>query len=169
MQINVSQLLKDIVGATREYEIKDAFTDTDGNTSPIQGKVKLTHTQRGILVKGNLQTGAVLNCSRCLCQFHAPIRIALEEEYAQLVDVTSGTPLPLPGEAGTFTIDEHHILDLTEAARQYRELAIPMKPLCDEDCAGLCPSCGANLNQGTCSCPPVVIDPRWANLIKQNK
>jgi uncharacterized protein len=70
----------------------------------------------------------------------------------------------VPDDPGCFTIDEHHILDLTEAIRQYTVLAVPMKPLCNENCAGLCPSCGQNLNQGECGCPSPDTDPRWANL-----
>jgi uncharacterized protein len=46
-------------------------------------------------------------------------------------------------EPGAFTIDRNNILDLEEAVRQYSTLAIPMKPLCREDCPGLCPVCGA--------------------------
>ena len=80
--------------------------------------------------------------------------------------MTSGSLLSLPDEPGCFTIDEHHILDLTEAVRQYALLALPMKPLCRQDCAGLCPTCGHNLNQGGCGCPPQGPDPRWSGLNK---
>jgi uncharacterized protein len=89
-----------------------------------------------------------------------------EEEYLPTIDAVSGAPLPLPEEASTFTIDEHHILDLTEAIRQYALLAVPMKPLCRKECAGLCPNCGKNLNQGPCDCPAQNIDPRWSKLTK---
>jgi uncharacterized protein len=78
--------------------------------------------------------------------------------------VVSGISLPVSQEPGGFIIDEHHILDLTEAIRQYALLALPMKPLCQESCAGLCPSCGHNLNQGACNCPPEAGDPRWSEL-----
>ena len=89
-----------------------------------------------------------------------------EEEYFPVIDVASGGSLPLPDEPGCFTIDEHLILDLTEAVRQYALLALPMKPLCRQDCAGLCPTCGRNLNQGGCDCPPQGLDPRWSGLSK---
>ena len=60
----------------------------------------------------------------------------------------------------------YHVLDLTEAMRQYILIAIPMKPLCREDCAELGSSCGSNLNQGECGCPSQPVDPRWHGLIK---
>ena len=90
----------------------------------------------------------------------------IEEEYFPVTDAVSGVVLPLPEEPDSFTIDEYYILDLTEAVRQYALMVIPMKPLCREDCAGLCPGCGSNLNQGPCGCPPVEADPRWSVLSK---
>ena len=170
MEINVSQLLKAPVGTTREYDM-DSTVDIadDGNGCLVQGKIKLIRTQRGILVKATLNTGVDLTCGRCLSLFRCPLSLDFEEEYVPIVDVVTGTPLPLPEERSTFTIDEHHVLDLTEATRQYSVLVIPMKPLCREECAGLCPSCGHNLNQGPCDCSSPEIDPRWTKLAEFKK
>jgi uncharacterized protein len=96
--------------------------------------------------------------------FDYPLTINLEEEFFPVIDVNSGTPLEMPDEPGSFTIDEHHILDLREAIRQNALLAIPMKPLCREDCAGLCQKCGQDLNEGQCDCTKPEIDPRWSKL-----
>ena len=123
-------------------------------------------TDRGILAKGTLHTEIEATCSRCLSSFSCPLALNIEEEYFPTVDVVSGARLAVPDEPGCFTIDEHHTLDLTEAICQYAILAIPMKPLCREDCAGLCPSCGHNLNHGPCDCPPQEMDPRWSELSK---
>ena len=170
MEINVSQLLKAPIGTTREYDM-DSTVDIadDGNECPVQGKNKLIRTQRGILVRATLNTGVGLTCSRCLSPFRCPLSLAFEEEYVPIVDVNTGAPLPLPEERSTFTIDEQHTLDLTEAIRQYSILVIPMKPLCREKCAGLCSSCGHNLNQGPCDCPSPEIDPRWTRLAEFKK
>jgi len=151
MQINVSQQLRSSIGSRRSYEVSEIINVAGGN-SMFQGKVGLMRTDRGILVKGALCTEVEVTCSRCLSLFSCPLTLNIEEEYFPVVDVGSGTSLPLPDEPGGFTIDERHILDLTEAIRQYVLLAIPMKPVCREDCAGLCPSCGHNLNQGRCNC-----------------
>ena len=163
MQINVSQQLKEAIGSVRNYEISE-IADIAGNKSVVQGEVRLTRTDRGILAKGILQTEVEATCSRCLSLFGCPLALNIEEEYFPTVDVVSGASLPLPDEVGYFTIDEHHVPDLTEAVRQYALLAVPMKPLCREDCAGLCPNCGHNLNQGPCNCLPQEADPRWAKL-----
>ena len=165
MQINVSQQLKALIGSTRSYHLSDSVDIFgDGRGSIVQGEVRLIRTDRGILVEGTLYADVEITCSRCLSPFSCPVRLKIEEEYFPVTDVISGTPLLLPDEPGCFTIDEHNVLDLTEAVRQYALLVIPMKPLCREDCAGLCPKCGQNLNQGTCDCPPQEVDPRWSKL-----
>ncbi len=165
MQINVSQQLKAPIGATRNYEVEGGIDIADSE-SRVQGKVKLIRTHRSLLAKGTLHTEAEVTCSRCLSLFSCPLTLNFEEEYFPITDVGSGALLPLPEEPGCFTIDEHHILDLTEAIQQYALLAIPMKPLCRQDCAGLCPHCGHNLNQGPCHCLPRQTDHRRA---EQNK
>jgi uncharacterized protein len=164
MQINVSQLLQEPVGSTREYEIDtaDDIID-DGHTYGVRGKCQLMRTQRSILVKCALDADVELNCSRCLSRFRQPLKIKFEEEYQPTVDIHSGAPLPAP-EDSAFTIDERHNIDLKDAVRQYSLLAVPMKALCNEHCAGLCPRCGQDLNRGRCDCPAEDIDPRWARL-----
>ena len=170
MQINVAQLLRASIGSVRDYEIKQVIDITgDGVNSMVQGKVRLLRTNRSILVKGALSTGVELTCSRCLGQFECPLKVNLEEEYYPTADVDTGAAISVPDEPGSFAIDENHILDLTEVVRQYALLAIPMKPLCKENCAGLCPFCGHNLNTGPCGCPSRRTDPRWAELSKLKK
>ena len=167
MQINVSQLLQEPIGSKRDYQVNEVVDSTgDGKGSLIQGECILLRTQRSILTKCALNTEVELTCSRCLSPFHHPLKLDFEEEYLPTVDVVSGMPLSPSEEVGAFTIDEHHIIDLTEAIRQYTLLAVPMKPLCHEECAGLCQNCGHNLNQGPCDCPAHDIDPRWSKLTK---
>jgi uncharacterized protein len=155
MQINVAQILKAPVGSTRNHQVGGAV-DISGNgvASEVYGEVELLRTNRGILVRGILHTEIEAVCSRCLTAFRCPMDLKIQEEYFPVIDVVSGAALALPDEPGSFTIDESHILDLTEAVRQYALLAKPMKPLCGENCAGLCPTCGHNLNQGPCDCSP---------------
>jgi uncharacterized protein len=170
MQINVSQLLQEPVGSTRDYRVnEEADIIGDGKPCPVRGEVRLLRTQRSILAKCNLSTEVEITCSRCLSVFRHPLAPRFDEEFLPTVDVQSGAPLPRPEDASAFTIDEHHTLDLTEAIRQYALLAMPMKPLCRIDCAGLCPRCGHNLNQGKCDCPSESIDPRWSELAKLRK
>ena len=166
MQINVAGLLKSAVGAQRDYEVNETLKLLDGE-SPVEGTVTLVRTNRGILVRANVKTNVEISCSRCLGRYRQPLAIKIEEEYFPTLDIVSGTPLPPPDEPGSFLINEHHILDLGEAVRQYTLLALPMKPLCHEECAGICPTCGADRNQGDCGCPTQQTDPRWAKLFEK--
>ncbi len=165
VQINVSQQLKAPIGSIQDYVVNEIVDITGGN-SPVQGELRLMRTDRSILAKGTLHTEIELTCSRCLSLFSCPLTLNIEEEYFPTSDTVTGASLPLPDEPGCFTIDEYNILDLTEAIRQYALMATPMKPLCGEDCAGLCPTCGCNLNQASCNCPPKPADSRWSGLGK---
>lgn len=165
LPINVAQQLKSPIGSIQNHRVSSVVDITGGN-SLVQGEVKLMRTNRGILLTGTLHTEIKLACSRCLSLFSCPLTLNIEEEYFPTTDVVTGATLPFPDEPDCFTIDEHNIIDLTEAIRQYALMAIPMKPLCGENCAGLCPSCGQNLNQAPCNCPPQTVEPRWSKLIE---
>jgi len=166
MQVNIAQLLKSSIGAERVYKV-DEDIEIDGKDVRVAGDVKLIRTNRGILAKGNLTTGLEIECSRCLERFIYTIKMKFEEEYFPTIDVLSGLPVAIPEEQPVyFTIDENHVIDLDEAIRQYALLAIPMKPLCKAECAGICPYCGENLNLETCKCPPEVVASRLTSLNK---
>lgn len=162
MQINVSQQLKSSIGTIRDYEV-DAAVDIDSNEVEFTGVVRLMKTDRGILLKGTFNTSLFLRCGRCLSGFSYPLTLKIEEEYFPIMDVNTGVMLPEPEEPGSFTIDDHNIMDISEAMRQYALMALPIKPLCRPDCSGLCPTCGTNLNESSCDCTPEV-DPRWEKL-----
>jgi uncharacterized protein len=139
MQINVAQQLKQPIGHTSLYQV----SEHNEENLPIKGKVQLLRTNRGILVTAKLNTSVNCVCSRCLEEFDYPLTLDIEEEFL---------PRTVPQDSEGFTIDENHVLDLSEAIHQYILLMRPMKPLCRQDCAGLCPICGQNLNYGSCNC-----------------
>lgn len=161
MQINVAQLLKEPAGSHRHYTV-DESNGTSGY--PIKGEIDLLRINRSILVGGTLHTKGGCVCSRCLDEFDCELDFHIEEEYFPTVDVSTGLPLSLPADDLHFTISADHILDLGEAFRQYTLLATPMKPVCREDCAGLCSQCGTNLNYGSCQCSTKPSDSRWTRL-----
>ena len=165
MQINVSQLLQEPIGSIRDYRIDEAADIVhEGEQQQIYGDCHLTRTRQGVLTRCSLDTTVEQACNRCLEHYDQPIHVEFEEEFIQTVDVTTGFSLPGPEDPGAFTIDTRHILDITEAVRQYALMAIPFKALCRDNCAGLCPTCGKNLNEGPCQCPADGTDPRWSAL-----
>jgi len=165
--INVAQLLKAEVGATRQYEVSGsigALSDSAYCTEPVHGTVKLMRTNRGVLVRANLETSVRLECSRCLEAFVHHLPINFSEEFIPKIEVTTGRPALVPHESYAFMIDEHHELDLEPAVREYGLLELPMAPLCQTNCAGLCPICGKNRNFEPCACVVDARDERLAVL-----
>jgi len=166
MQFNVAQLLKEPTGSTRRHYLVADIGGIDEEITalrPLEGEIELIRTADGILVMGKLQTTVELTCDRCLEPFAATISIALQEEFRPTIDVFTGVSLHDTGEEATM-VDESHIIDLTEVVRQNLLLALPMHPLCRPNCAGLCPQCGQNLNEGPCGCQRPPDDPRLAVL-----
>lgn len=165
--VNVATLLREPIGSTRDYKIEGIADERD--ESPVTGAVGMVRSQRGILVRANLTTHVEMDCSRCLKPTDCILTIAMDEEFLPSIDVNSGLPLHTPRDGSVFVIDHNHILDLGEAIRQYVLMAAPMKPLCQPDCAGICPTCGANLNKVPCKCRETSTDPRWAKLAALRK
>jgi uncharacterized protein len=162
MLFNVSGLIQEGIGATRRYEVEGALEREGREPEPVQGHVELIRTKAGVLVRAHLTLVEPESCSRCLQPLQETLAIDFEEEFQTTVDVQSGQALEVDEDA--FTIDQNHMLDLTEAVRQYREASAVMQPLCRPDCKGLCPRCGQDLNLGQCDCSPGPVDPRWAEL-----
>lgn len=168
MRYNVSQLLKDHVGAMRDYQLHEEITELDPSLKPLtalNGNVDLIRTNDGILVRANLYTNVELTCSRCLTQFATPVRLKIDEEFLPSIDITTGARVAKTDDTDEATmIDIHHLLDLSEVVRQDLMLALPIVPICRNDCQGLCASCGQNLNEGDCDCTEEQLDPRFAAL-----
>lgn len=164
MEVNIAQLMKSSIGAERHYDV-DEVLKIDGEEVSVKGKVKLVRTDRGILATGLLDAVLRIECNRCLQSYDCPVNIRFEEEYFPSIDVVTGLDVEIPEDHPvSFTIDEHHIINLDEAIKQYAVLAIPMKPLCKADCQGLCPTCGKNLNSGPCECPQQAEDRNWLQI-----
>ncbi len=169
MIFNVSQLLKAPVGTTQDVALdnRDTLDLRDGEAQlagPIEGHVRLHRTNQGIYADGTVSVPVHLQCARCLDEFDATLTFPLREEYYPTIDVNTGAPVQQDENELAFPIDEHHELDMREAIRQNLLTAVPIAALCREDCAGLCPHCGKNLNEGPCDCQPETEDERFAAL-----
>jgi uncharacterized protein len=169
MLYNVAQLMKASIGATLEADIHEEDIQLDEDLKvigPIDGHARIRRTNQGLLVDGWVDLTVQLECNRCLKEFEHPMHLTFMEQFHPTVDVFTGVSLPPIEDEDIFPIDDHHQVDLTEAIRQHVLLDIPMVALCREDCAGLCPQCGKDLNLGTCDCQPEVTDSRF-NVLKQ--
>jgi len=153
---------------------------------PAEVDLTLTATPQGVLVQGTINAVAHLTCGRCLIAYTESV----EAEFAHLYVIRSG---PDPAgqqvrEFGAGVLDaesgeEVHLplssdedldtsplvdgcVDLGPVLAEVLDLALPMKPLCREDCPGLCPTCGRSLDSGGCDCKTEDIDPRLAALAR---
>jgi uncharacterized protein len=165
MYINVAQLLKEPVGSTRHYTVDEYVGEQCENH--VQGEVTLTKAKGIILVKGSMIATVQGICNRCLNPVDLSVQFKIEEQYFPSIDIVSG--LPLPENPENYVIDESHVIDLSEALNQYTLMAMPMKILCKQDCAGICPSCGRNLNEGLCKCKAQIKNHRWSKLANLKK
>ncbi len=163
---NVSQLLREPIGATRQYDIDEsvALPYRGAPVARVTGALTLTRTLNGVLARADLAAEVSLECSRCLRATVQPLPHPIEEEYLPTVDPLTGGRVPEPVIPTSFLIDARHHLDLEEAVRQASVLAEPMAPLCRPDCRGLCPRCGADRNANPCECDTRPVDERWAAL-----
>lgn len=164
MLFNVSQLLREPVGARRQAAMDEDWSPDGVSSVRLFGPVGLLRTDLGILVTAVLSSDADGACDRCLRPLRYPVNMEFSEEFLPAIDPLTGAPTLDPDDPTPFRIDTHHILDLDEIVRQAWLLAQPIQTLCRVECAGLCSDCGGDLNTGGCRCGTGTIDPRWAVL-----
>jgi uncharacterized protein len=118
----------------------------------VRGRLSRTGTDQ-FFWQGALATRVTERCRRCLKVVSVPVTAQVGALYTEAADEDpSSYPLPSGGE-----------LDLGEMVREELLLAVPAYVVCRDDCRGLCPNCGTDLNEEDCSCEPEP-DPRWAVL-----
>jgi len=124
--------------------------------SPLRIELLLEALVDGIHVSGRVLGTAVLECRRCLREIVSPLEVELDELFFY----------PGEGDADEVyrVIDEQ--IDLEPAVRDGLMLALPLNPLCTEECRGLCSTCGADLNEADCGHSHDPVDIRWTGLEK---
>lgn len=133
--VNVASLLKEPIGSSQSYDIKEILADEIEGS--VEGRAKMIHITRGILVQSEFSAEVRLVCSRCLEAFLCPISFTAEEEFLPIAGVSDELTPPSPDQFEHFTFDDRNILDLGELIRQYVLLNLPMKPLCRPACTGI--------------------------------
>ena len=114
--------------------------------------LELQAVNDAIVAKGQIKTVWVGECRRCLQLTSGELAADVHEIYERH---------PVDGE--TRQLDDATI-DFTDLTRDAVLLELPLAPLCADDCAGLCPTCGVNRNETACDCAADELDPRWAAL-----
>lgn len=137
----------------QELDLADEPADFD---QPVHVRVKLTRMQEDVLAEGETHTTAHTACSRCL----EPMPLEIDGSFQALFVPEAGAYGQRMGRRDFEWNDERvsfyseGTIDLSDEICQSLVIEIPLKPLCRPDCAGLCPQCGKNLNEGPCDCEP---------------
>ncbi len=117
-----------------------------------------------IRVKGKLATSLEVPCARCLVPVVYPVERSFDLLYRPLGIDSGHEELSVTDAEAEIGYYEGEGLLLEDALREQVLLALPLKTICREDCKGLCPHCGTNMNETQCACVDDVEDPRWSAL-----
>ena len=166
---NVSGLLGETAGAVRDYAVEGVTIDLGDDlrlAGPIDGRVHLARTNRGLIVTADFSTKLAMECVRCLREIEVPIEVEIEEEVLPTIDFHTGQPVHLGQDDAEeiVRLTDHHELDLEPTVRDAILLAEPIAPLDRPDCPGLCIVCGNPLDEGDHVHPEDDIDPRLEAL-----
>jgi uncharacterized protein len=131
---------------------------------PVAADFVLTHKEKDLRVEGAVRTAIRYQCSRCLKDFSHPLNTGFNLFYLPQADWKRDEEIELKYEDMVIGYYDGIRLDIDLLVREQIELALPMKFICREDCRGLCPSCGLDLNEGSCGCKQDTTDPRLAVL-----
>jgi uncharacterized protein len=124
--------------------------------------LRATRAAEKVELIGGVIAEVEFECDRCL----APVAVPIEQSFELLYvpPLQSGEERELGEQDLSIGFYRCDVINVDDLAREQIELALPMARLCSDQCRGLCPECGANLNEGQCSCATRQVDQRWAAL-----
>lgn len=131
----------------------------------VRVELKIQQSGEEYFCQGDVKAVLNIECSRCLegfdlnCEYPVDFIACAEKPVIEDKDI-------LDAEDYALFSDGDLQADISDILRQALILSLPLKPLCSEECKGLCAQCGTNLNEQTCSCKTEYIDPRWEALQK---
>lgn len=166
MKIDISSLEQGPLRFDERFTVEPERLDSEVVTTPVEVRLEgeVRADGESVTVFGVFRGEGAVACSRCL----DAVQWMVDEPYSVTYRWPDNTPrdeeVGLEEEDLDVSFLEGNEIDLLELAAEQILLTLPMRILCDENCAGLCPTCGANRNRAVaCECPPEV-DPRWQAL-----
>ncbi len=159
-RLDVSHLAKQSPGTYRtfDFQFRSLHFDPHFDLRDLEGTITVSVTDDGVAAKGKLTAETELECTRCLESYQQTLDIHFTEIYSFS---------PSEDEEDDFKeqlLPPDGYINLEPLIREYALLDIPIRHVCSEDCKGLCPVCGANLNEEDCGHHREEIDPRMAKL-----
>lgn len=166
LTLNLAKIRTPLERFEREYQpdAVGAQTEAYSVVAPVSLAFDLHKDKDKFHLVGRVTTTLELPCSRCLEPFTLPVDSSFDLRYQPLAEGAGGGERELGDDDMDAAYYENDEIDLGQLMQEQFLLALPMKPLCSDDCKGLCPTCGTNWNKATCDCTTRWDDPRLAAL-----
>jgi uncharacterized protein len=165
MKVNVAQISED-EGLDIHHLYPEGEPVLGGEDSRLEGRTVLdlraTRAREKVWLAGNVTATVEFDCDRCL----KPVAFAVDQSFDLLYvpPLGTGEEHELGEDDLSIAFYQDDVIDFDDLVREQIELALPMARLCSEGCRGLCPECGANLNDVECACKTMQVDARWSAL-----
>jgi len=172
MRIEVENLKEKAEPFSHSYAPEEVELEDEGARLVAPAEVEGSASLKGeeVRVRGAIKTEVELLCDRCAAPSRSPLEVEFDARFVpQSSAAAESDNVELLAEDLGLAAYEGDAVDLDELVREQILLALPSRNLCREDCKGLCPKCGADLNAGDCSCERGETDPRWAALADLKK
>ena len=166
MRLEVENLAARDSSWAHTYALGELDLNEDGArlVSPVETAGRLRRKPAGVSLQGAGKAQVEALCDRCLRAVPFALEFPLEAVYVTLEEYAASEREEVGLDDLGLMVYDGAAIDLDELARGEILLALPSRILCREDCRGLCPLCGAPLNENPCACAETTVDPRWAAL-----
>lgn len=140
--------------------------DIDNKTFPYEADLKIIKEENDVIINGQVRCNVDLQCSRCLAPFKFIINTPVNITFKPIAEIAEDGCYEIKRDELDVGFYRDNILDMDDIINEQLALNIPMKPLCDLNCKGLCVQCGIDFNKSECSCQRDTIDERLKVLQK---
>jgi uncharacterized protein len=167
MRIEVENLTAAASPFEHTYRAEEVELEDEGARLLTDATVRGGASRKGeeVRLRGEITTEVELLCDRCLAPARTPLAVEFDTSFIpREVEAAKAENVELAPDDLILSAYDGEAIDLDELVREQILLALPLRHLCKEDCKGLCPKCGTDLNAGHCSCEQGETDPRWSAL-----
>lgn len=166
MRVEIARLDNNAGKFAHEYAAGELALDDDRVVLVGAPRVSghISRAEQKVVVEGEFAAAAEVECDRCLRPVELPVSSEFRVEYVTAETYLSLETAELAEEDLALSIFDGEFIDVDEIVREQLMLAIPTHAICQENCKGFCPVCGAERNVTDCNCNATETDPRWAGL-----
>jgi len=167
MKLHLDDILPEGVDLEVRLDPEDPAVQGLDVRGPVTGTFNIRKMEHQILVRGSVVGQVMLRCARCLRDFDLSVQEDVNIELRPAFDLDrAGHEMELVADDLDVEFFKGDVLDLGHIIAEQVALLVPMKPLCTEDCAGICSRCGADRSEDPCQCMPSETDDRWGVLLQ---